>query len=356
MAVSRSDSAITPVFRNQYTAAANSRVPAPVRVSTTDGELWVRAVPMPGAGVMNSVLSTIHLGQDGVTVVDPGWAGSKAQDAEGNVLRPLDRFLREHGRRLEEVTDIVVTHAHPDHIGAAGEMLKATGARFHLGEVEQQVVDAARTGTGVDPYQVTRDTSGVPEDLYDRVPLPLPDAGLPPFVPKQHPDVLIGDGASLPELGLTGELGWRAVLTPGHTPGHLCFADDARGILIAADHVLPEIHPGIGLGLTSLGGNPVRHYLDALDKLAEFDDYTVIPGHGYCFTGLAARRQETADHVMERAHEVARVLEWNPDISVWRLAGQLTWTGGWGSLASTPMVWSALRQTMMYRDLVLEKA
>lgn len=352
----RADSRITPIFRAQYQAAVGSKVPAPVRVSTADGELWIRAVPMPGAGVMNSVLSTIHLGDRGVTVVDPGWAGSKAKDAVGNVLRPLDAFLRERGRRLEEITDVVVTHAHPDHVGATAEMLQATGARYHLGAVEQRTVDAARTGRSQDDYAVERHTIGAPDGVLDKFPFPLAAKGLPPFIPRQRPDVTIGDGDFLPDHGITGELGWRAVLTPGHTPGHLCFADDRRKLLIAADHVLPEIFPGIGLGVASLGGNPVKDYLAALDRLAEFDDYTVIPGHGYCFTGLAARRQETREHVMERADEVAQVLEWNPEISVWRLAGRLTWSGGWESLANSPMVWSAIRQTMMYRDLVLEKA
>ncbi|MGO1949789.1 MAG: MBL fold metallo-hydrolase [Mycobacteriaceae bacterium] len=349
------DTPVTPVFRSQYTAALKGRAPAPVRLSRTDGELWVRSVTMPGTGVMSSVLSTIHLGEDGVTVVDPGWAGNRAQDAEGNVLRPLDDFLREHGRRLEQVTDVVVTHAHPDHVGGAAALLRATGARYHLGAVEQRTVDAARSGTGVDDYAVNEHDTGVPDGVLDAFPYPVPRKGIPEFIPRQRPDRLIGDGDMLPEHGITGELGWRAVMTPGHTPGHLCFADDDRGILIAADHVIPEIFPGIGLGISSLGGNPVKHYLDALDTLRQFGDYTVVPGHGYCFTGLGARIDETVEHVMVRAREVSRVLDWNPDISVWRLAARLTWSSGWDEVSSSSTVWSALRQTMMYRDLVRER-
>lgn len=344
---------ITPLFRAQHQAAVAGKVPAPVRVSTADGELWVRAVPMPGAGVMSSVLSTVHLGQDGITVVDPGWAGRSAQDAVGNVLRPLDGFLRERGRRLEQVTDVVVTHAHPDHVGGGAELLRATGARYHLGAVEQRTVDAARTGTSRDDYAVDRHDIGAPEGVMEKFPFPLPDKGLPPFIPRQRPDVCIADGDLLADNGVGGELSLRAVLTPGHTPGHLCFADDERRILIAADHVLPEIFPGIGLGIANLGGNPVKDYLAGLERLAEFDDYTVIPGHGYCFRGLGVRRQETVEHVMERAREVSAVLDWNPDISVWRLAGRLTWSGGWDALVNSPMVWSAVRQTVMYRALVL---
>jgi glyoxylase-like metal-dependent hydrolase (beta-lactamase superfamily II) len=353
MVVPTNPSGITPVFRSQYAAATKGKAPAPVRLSSTDGELWVRAVPMPGAGVMTSVLSTVHLGQDGITVIDPGWAGNKAQDAEGNVLRPLHDFLRERGRRLEQITDVIVTHAHPDHIGGVAALLQATGATYHLGAVEQRTVDAARTGTSVDDYAVDEERAreiGAPDGVLSAHPFRTPKAALPPFIPPQRPDVLIEDGGTVkPDT----DVALRAVVTPGHTPGHLCFADDNRGILIAADHVLPEIFPGIGLGIGHLGGNPVKDYLDALDRLAEFDGYTVIPGHGFAFTGLAARREETREHVMVRAREVQKVLAWNPELSVWRLASRLTWSGGWEELSSSSMVWSALRQTMMYRDLVL---
>ncbi len=353
MVVAPNSSGITPVFRSQYTAAVRGKLSAPARISSTGGELWMRAVPMPGAGVMSSVMSVVHLGQDGVTIIDPGWAGSKAQDAEGNVLRPLDDFLRERGRRLEQVTDIIVTHAHPDHIGGAAVLLKATSATYHLGAVEQRTLDAARTGTSVDEYAVDEARAreiGAPDGVLSAHPFRTPKAELPAFIPRQRPDALVADGDTVkPDT----DIALRAVLTPGHTPGHLAFADDNRRILFAADHILPEIFPGIGLGVGNLGGNPVKDYLAAVERLAEFDDYTVVPGHGYAFTGLAARRAETREHVMERAREVQKVLDWNPELSVWRLASRLTWSGGWEELSSSPMVWSALRQTMMYRDLVL---
>ena len=55
------------------------------------------------------------------------------------------------------------------------------------------------------------------------------------------PDRLLEDGehADFP--------GWRmrAVHTPGHTPGHLCFAEERTGLFFSGDHVLPRISPNI---------------------------------------------------------------------------------------------------------------
>lgn len=343
---------VTPFAKPQYTAAMSSRTPGPVRIDGGHGAdgTWVRPMPMPGSGVMSSVFSTIHLGEEGVTVIDPGWPGPREEE----FLGPLDDFLRERGRRLDQITDVIVTHMHPDHVGAASVLLKATGARYAAGAVEWASAEAGRDGTGSRQWRPLPEMIGAPAGALDSVMAVFsrPPA-LPSFVPKRTPDVLLNDGDLLADYGLPEELGLRAVITPGHTPGHMTLAADDAGFYIAADMILPEIQPGIGLGISDVDGNPVVDYLGSLQRISEFDDYLVIPGHGYVFTGLAARRRETAEHVLGRAREVSDILGWNPEISIWRLAGQLTWSGGWEEMKSSPLLFSALRQTMMYRELVL---
>lgn len=351
-------SKVTPFAKPQYTAAQNSRTPGPVRVvgGTAGGGhatgTWVRPVTMPGSGVMASVFSTIHLGENGITVIDPGWTG---RNKEGEYLRELDDFLRERGRRLEQITQVIVTHAHPDHVTAATCLLDATRARFIVGEQEWRTVEKSRTGDADDPYAPWPERFGTPAGVLDGSVEHMKNPRVPAFIPRRRPDVQLADGDLLADHGLDDDLGARAVVTPGHTPGHMCLVNEDAGIFLAADMILPEIHPGIGLGIGQLGGNPVIEYLESLDRIREFDDLLVIPGHGYVFSGLAARRRETAEHVLGRAWEVRRVLDWNPEISVWRLASQLTWSSGWEGLRESPMLVSGLRQTMMYRDLVLSR-
>lgn len=363
---------VTPFAKLQYTAAKNSRTPGPVRVAGGPGssdsatETWVKPVAMPGSGVMASIFSTIHLGQEGVTVVDPGWVG---KGRERDFLTDLDSFLRDRGRRLEHITQVIVTHAHPDHVTAASCLLEATRARFIVGAEEWRSVAAAGTASGAasgaaadashaadattDPYAPWPEVLGAPAGVLDDVVHHMRHPRIPGFIPARTPDVMLEDGDSLADHGLTGDPGTRVVVTPGHTPGHMCLVNEDAGLFLAADMILPEIHPGIGLGVGQLGGNPVVQYLQSLERIGIFDDLLVIPGHGYVFTGLAARRRETAGHVLTRAREVQRVLEWNPEISVWRLASRLTWSSGWDDLRESPMLVSGLRQTMMYRDLVV---
>ncbi len=60
----------------------------------------------------------------------------------------------------------------------------------------------------------------------------------------------------------------RAIWTPGHTPGHLCFHDETHDLLLTGDHVLPRITPNMSSydmtsqpaqGLPGLAGEAARH-------------------------------------------------------------------------------------------------
>lgn len=333
---------ITPLFPDQYADAVAGRVAAPVRLDSSGGDLWVRPTPMRGRGVMASVNSVIAVDGGGVAVLDPGWPG---KDMQAEVYDPLDGFLRGLGRNLGDVSTVIASHGHPDHIGVVGPLAEVTGARLVLGAVEQASVDAAASGASDTTFAVDPATSGGPPDLLERE---LQSRGLQaraPFLPRQDADLLLEDADRIGSF--------EVVLTPGHTPGHLCLVDRAAEILLAADQILPAIYPGIGLGIGQLEGNPVDTYLASLDRLAEFDSYRVVPGHGFVFTGLRTRRLETAEHVLVRAREVAGILEWDPEVTVWDLASRLHWSAGWEKLQRGPMLISSLQQTMMYRDLAL---
>jgi len=161
--------------------------------------------------------------------------------------------------------------------------------------------------------------------------------------------LLVEDGDVLPIAGVT----WRVVLTPGHTAGHMCLEDADRRVLFSGDHVLPTVRPGIGLG-RRLETNPVADYLSSLERIARFDDFEVVPGHGYRFRGLRCRRHDALEHTLRRAREVSAVVASYPNATVWEVASRLTWTAGWEQLVSTHLLYSGLAQIEMYREFVAE--
>lgn len=343
-----------PLSEKQFKDAEAFTRPAPVQVFG-DGRLEVWAVPlsMPGRGAMSFVFSTVILGAESVTIVDPGWP--ERDNLQASTFTPLGDFLATRGRSLTQVTDVIATHGHPDHMGAAQPLADHVGARLVTGAREMETIRAAQAGIPATDWVVDPATSGAPPEVLQ--PMLEEQATVRDrwFLPNRTPEVLLKDGEHLADHDIAEGFDFQALLTPGHTPGHLALVDRQRKILIAADMILPQIFPGIGLGVAEVGGNPIEDYLDSLTLLKEFDDFSVIPGHGYCFTGLESRRVETAKHILQRAREVRAVLEQNPEATAWQIASQLTWSLGWEGMQQSRMLVSALRQTMMYRDLVLRR-
>ena len=124
------------------------------------------------------------------------------------------------------------------------------------------------------------------------------------FVDTVEPDVLLEDGAR-PDLP-----GWDlvSIWTPGHSPGHLCFASAERRLLMSGDHVLPRISPNIGLQ-PQAAGPPLAAYLRSLELVAAYDRAEALPAHEYRFHGLADRVRMLLAHHERRCEEVIAILE-----------------------------------------------
>jgi glyoxylase-like metal-dependent hydrolase (beta-lactamase superfamily II) len=323
-----------PLSDAQFRAVTEGRIPDPEPIA--DG-LWSVAMPMPGE-LLSYSLAAVQVARSGaVTVVDPGWALDGA-------LERIEGFFASIGRSLGDVATIVVTHAHPDHLGLAGPLRDATGARLVLSTREQASLDASVAPDPVDmetrlrAWGVAADAAAV---LGGRL-----SSGRGMVQPLRA-DVLVDDGDMLPVEG--GR--WRALVTPGHTAGHMCIVDEDRRLLFSGDHILPTVFPGLGLGAV-FDGNPLDAYLRSLERLRPYDAHQVVPGHGYRFHGLRGRRRDTAEHALRRAREVAAIVSAEPDASIWDVASQLTWSAGWEKLAGSQMLYSALNQTEMYREFV----
>ena len=95
-----------------------------------------------------------------------------------------------------------------------------------------------------------------------------------------------GDLVDVPGLRL------RAVWTPGHSPGHLCFHDETHGLLLTGDHVLPRITPNISAW--DLESEPLAAYLDSLEELRALEPSEVLPAHEYRFAGLGSQARRAA--------------------------------------------------------------
>jgi hypothetical protein len=85
--------------------------------------------------------------------------------------------------------------------------------------------------------------------------------------------------------------------------------------------------------------------------LRAFDDYEGLPGHGHRFAPLGERRARIDAHHRRRNAEVGDALDALDGPTVWEVAEQLRWSGGWDRMADYRLA-SALAQTEWHVDLL----
>ncbi|SFI78309.1 MULTISPECIES: MBL fold metallo-hydrolase [Microbacterium] len=269
----------------------------------------------------------------GVLVVDPG------SDAPGNLGR-LAEGLAVAGFGLEDVTGMLGTHLHPDHIGLVQEVHTATGAWFGLHPADAIEARSPRVSDRYDANDGELAAAwGVPAEERERLKYRAPHRARPLEVGVRE----LRDGEVLEEGGLS----LTVMHTPGHTAGHVCIVVPERAVVFTGDHVLPDFAPGIGLG--GVGDTrPVAAYLASLDAVQEYNGFLALPGHGSPITALGERVDALRAHVQRRAAEVAAIAATDESQSMWQIAAQVHWSSGWDRLHGMTLR-SALSQIELYR-------
>jgi hydroxyacylglutathione hydrolase len=165
-------------------------------------------------------------------VVDPG----------DNIPEILSR-LQKHGLTLRQ---IIVTHAHIDHVGGAASLKKLTGAPVLLNQRDLGLLGAMEIQAG---------WLGVPTPTV------------------AQPDASADDGVAVGLPTLQGEV----IHTPGHTQGSICLLFPEQHLLLAGDTLFAG-----SIGRTDLPGGDGRQILRSLRNrlLVLPDSLRVLPGHG----------------------------------------------------------------------------
>lgn len=327
-----------PTSPAQFEASQSGTIPAPEQVRE---DLWALAQRMPGGYLPYSLMYLLRDSDGAFHVIDPGW---DSPENWATVTAMLDSL----GASATDVRSITATHLHPDHIGLAARLREASGAPLQLHETEASAIGSPFDAPGNTDATVRQlDAWGVPDARRAEILRITTQASH--FVPPTADRTLVdGERIDIPGSDL------YAMLTPGHTSGHLCLRDDERSLLFTGDHLLPMMYAGLGLGAPS-DSNPLADYLVSLERVSQHPDHEVLPGHGYRFQGVAERSAETAEHHLRRSREVAAVLGDAPHASTWEIATRLTWSAGWPKLVDF-LLFSALAQTEMHRDYLTSTA
>ncbi len=263
--------------------------PAPAAtIEVAPGIHWVR-MPLPFQ-LDHINLWLIDEG-DGWTVIDTGYSRDEARDLWEQLFTGVMA-----GRPVKRV---IVTHCHPDHVGMAEWLTERFGCELWMTEAEFLMANCARNDIGIGDLEGRVDffrrhglRNGRARALaargnYYRRGVP----GLPGTFRRMQ------DG----DLIEIGPYQWRIITGRGHSPNHALLYCEALHVLIAGDHVLPRITPNVSVWHIEPQANPIRYYLDSLDKFRGLPfDTLVLPAHGRVFQGLHTRLEHLAAHHDDR--------------------------------------------------------
>ncbi|HEY0331227.1 MAG TPA: MBL fold metallo-hydrolase, partial [Rhodopseudomonas sp.] len=203
------------------------------------------------------------------------------------------------------VSRVIITHAHPDHIGQAGWMVERFGCPFYISQIEylqgvyhrnrrteERIVNSRQffRRHGMDE-NITEQLIGRGQDyLKKTAPLPAAYRRL-----SNGQDITIGKRS------------FRIITGAGHSPDQVTLYCAADKFYLSADQVLSKISPNVSVWAHEPDENSLGAYLRSLGQLAESlpDDVLVLPGHGLPFYGVKIRIKQLADHHEERCQMIA---------------------------------------------------
>jgi glyoxylase-like metal-dependent hydrolase (beta-lactamase superfamily II) len=217
-----------------------------------------------GSGMANSYL--VEAAGE-VTIVDAGVSG---------YWRQLPIALARMGRAIDDVRAVLLTHGHSDHVGFAERIRRERRVPIHIHEFDAALArgEAKNPARGLGPIRLAPLLRFLAWGAWMGALRISPIAEV----------VTFGDGATLDVPGTP-----RVVLVPGHTPGSaaLHFADH-DALFVGDAFATYAVTTGLaGPRLAPFTADPAQA-LASLDRLADLDATTLLPGHGQPWTGGVA--------------------------------------------------------------------
>jgi glyoxylase-like metal-dependent hydrolase (beta-lactamase superfamily II) len=255
--------------------------------------LWRLRLTLPWPGVPHCNAWAIQSGE-GIVLVDCGMH-EQATDEHPSSITQLEHAMAQVNLRLDDVRQLVITHAHSDHWGQAAPVIARSGAELWMhpnhrhgteGELNREGALARRAEIGR--------PSGVPEQALQAYLEKLLE------VPSGVAEVVTPDHDLVDGVEIESDLGsWRVYETPGHAPSHICLHQPEHRILISGDHLLGRISLYYDYGWTP---DPIGEFLNSLEIVDRLDARLALSGHGRTFTDVRA-------HVLGTQAAVAQRLE-----------------------------------------------
>ncbi len=267
----------------------------------------------------------------------------------GKALDELEQALAAHGRRVEDLERIVITHQHIDHLGLVGILARRSGAEVCALGLLAPVIEGFGAYAEADDElaEALMVRHGVPSDVATA--LRAVSRAFRGWGGQAPVAVRLADGGTLDFAGRRLEVQHR----PGHSPSDTVFWDAERAVLIGGDHLIGHISSN-PLIARALDGDTTRRpralldYMASLRRTRELPAAVVLPGHGDPVRGHVALIDERFAMTERRARKIAKLIGSEP-----RTAHEIA-QALWGTVALT-QAYLTLSEVLGHLDLLLER-
>ena len=245
-------------------------------------ELGVTQVTIPLPFRLDHVHCFLAEGSNGRTIMD---AGLNAK-ATADIWKPI---IEE-----KQITQIILTHYHPDHFGYAGTLQQLTGAEVWMTETDEKA--------GISYWEP--DSLNSLKDKYAACGLPAEESSAlsddeSGFRGKVTPYPTVNRHLEEGSRIVFGHYEYEVILTPGHSDGLITLYNEEKSVLFSTDHILPRISPNISYWFRGIN-NPLEAFFRSLKKIQKLNVEHVIPSHEKPFTNANKRIMELLDHHQDR--------------------------------------------------------
>jgi len=247
-------------------------------VDILPGLKWLR-LPLPF--MLGHINVWLLKDGNGWAIVDTGIFSSNTREVWANIFTAcLDNA---------PVTQVLVTHLHPDHVGCAGWLCDRFDVELYMSRDEYLLCRILVSDTGLPAPQEARrfyQAAGFSEEHmfryiemfggFGKIVAPLPQS-----YHRLHESRTVH----------IGEHEWQVITGHGHSPEHACLYNPEQNVLISGDQILPTISPNVSVYPTEPTANPLAGWFDSLHRMKTLlpDDVLVLPAHGKPFRGVMGR-------------------------------------------------------------------
>ena len=300
--------------------------------------MTVHTLPIPtpfAVGRVNCYL----VDDDPLTLVDTG-------PSSGTSLTALEAALAEHGRRVEDLERIVITHQHIDHFGLVAILADRSGAEVCA--LDLLAPWLARFGKAMEEDDAFAEAvmlrHGIPDDMV--MVLRAVTKQFRAWGASATVTTSLADGGALEFAGRS----WRVHHRPGHSPSDTVFHDERSGELVAGDHLIKHISSNPLVSRPLDGDSRERPkalvtYIASMKATRAMELSAVLPGHGEAFGEPRALIDERLRMHDRRARKLLGLIAERPR-TAHELAQEL-----WGNVAVT-QAFLTLSEVLGHVDLL----